>query len=665
MTKPAVRMQHALPPHLLMRLLAVLAIVLAPHGAHLPLWATLLVIAIMIWRSLSVLRRWPPIPRAAKVLLALAAFAGVYASFGRVSGQTAGVVLLVVMAALKLTELNSRRDLMVLVLLMYFLLITHFLFSQELWTAAYLIFCAVLITGVLIDANHPAAILPLRNSLRLSGRLVAMALPLMVIIFVLFPRIPGPLWGLPSDSGAARTGLSDNMEPGEISSLVESDAVAFRVRFEGKPPANRELYWRGPVFGHFDGHRWDSVLHANAENDTQAKLDGGEVRYEVTLEPQRSHWLFALDLPAAASLPSDAHLDADFELFANGESRERRLYQLESFTQYRLQGEFDDAQRRFYTRLPARSNPRTQALAQQWRAQGLDDQQIIDAALAMFRQQAFFYTLHPPALSRDSVDEFLFDTRKGFCEHYASSFAVLMRAAGIPARIVTGYQGGEKNAVGDYYLVRQSDAHAWTEVWLAPRGWVRIDPTAAVAPQRIERGIGEALENSGDLPAFLDPRRPGYNLRYAFEARWDWINSQWNHWVLGYGPDLQQEFLRRFGIVDWSDMILALTAAVALVLGGLGIVLLRQFSVPAASDPAQDQWRRLQRRLARVGLTQLAHEGALDFSRRVSIAKPALAASIAQITSLYLQLRYLQTAGTSSNAPSERQLAQAVTALKI
>ncbi|MDB5986797.1 MAG: hypothetical protein JWR16_1850 [Nevskia sp.] len=652
----AAALQDTLPRAALLRLLAVLTIVLLPHVMHLPLWATLLVAAVLLWRGLAALRGWRAIPRAVRVLLALAAFAGVYASFGRVSGQTAGVALLVVMAGLKLTELNARRDLMIIVLLMYFLLITHFLFSQELWTAAYLIVCTLLVTAVLIDANHPGGALPFGSTLRLSGRLVLMALPLMLIIFVLFPRIPGPLWGLPSDAGAARSGLSDSMSPGEISSLVESDAVAFRVRFEGAPPPNRERYWRGPVFGHFDGRRWDGVLRPNAAAPPQAQLEGGAYRYEVTLEPQRSHWLFALELPAPTSLPSDASLDADFELLATREVRERRLYRIESFTQYRLQGEFSDAQRSFYTHLPARSNPRTQALGQQWRAQGLDDAAIVDAALTMFRREQFFYTLHPPVLGRDSADEFLFDTRRGFCEHYAGSFTVLMRAAGVPARVVTGYQGGEKNPIGDYYVVRQSDAHAWSEVWLGGRGWVRVDPTAAVAPQRIERGISAAFEDSGELPAFLDPRRPGYNLRYAIEARWDWINAQWNHWVLGYGPDLQQDFLRRFGLIDWSDMIVALTAAVMLVLAGLGWVLLRQFAAPLTSDAALQQWQRVQRRLARSGLPQRPDEGPLDFARRVALARPELAAPLAKIASLYLQLRYLQTA----DAAGERRLAQAV-----
>ena len=648
------------PRDALLRLLVVLAIVLLPHVVHLPLWASGLVIVIVLWRGLAAVYEWPQLPRFARVLLALAGFAAVYASFGRVSGQSAGVTLLVVMVALKLTELRARRDQMVLVLLMYFLLITHFLFSQELWTVAYLMLCAVLITAVLVDANHPAAVLPLRRSLQFGGRLILMSLPLMLVIFVLFPRIPGPLWGLPADSGAARSGLSDSMAPGEISNLVESDAVAFRVRFDGAVPPNRERYWRGPVFGHFDGHRWDAVLHATVSAPPQVIADeGGVYRYEVTLEAQRSRWLFALDLPNADKLPDDARLDTDELLQSPREVRERRLYRVESRTHYRLLQPLDEAQRAFYTHLPVHSNPRTQALAQQWRTQGLDDQAIVDAALQRFRKEPYFYTLHPPPLGRDSADEFLFDTRKGFCEHYAGSFSVLMRAAGIPARVVTGYQGGERNEIGDYYIVRQSDAHAWSEVWLGERGWVRVDPTAAVAPERIERGIGEALGERGELPGFMNPNRRGFLLRYALEARWDWLNAQWNHWVLGYGPELQQAFLRRFGLLDWSDMVLALTAAVTVIGGALGFWLLRKSRTPDVRDPALRLWQRAQQRLARAGLPPQTAEGPSDYALRIAQARPELAVEITRIANLYLQLRYLK----ANDSRTERALAQAVAQL--
>lgn len=636
--KPAPPVPDPLPSVAVLRVLGCLAVVIGPHLPRLPGWALALVLFVIGWRAASALRQWPSPPGWLRIGVALAAFGGVYISFGRVSGQTAGVALLSVMAALKLTELRALRDLRVMVFLMYFMLVTHFLFSQELWTAAYLLVCTALITALLIDANHPGRALPLRLVIGMGGRTVLQALPLMVLIFVLFPRIPGPLWGLPSDSGAARSGLSDSMAPGEISRLVESDELAFRVRFDGEPPPARERYWRGPVFLHFDGRRWEPGSRPREAMNAVARLEGPVIGYEVTLEPMRTGWLFALDLPSPLALPSDAVLNADYQLvLAKGEVRERKLYRVSSQTRYQLQPELPPRLRALSLQLPRGFNPRAVELAQSWRAQGLEDAAIVDTALHRFREQDYHYSLHPPALGRHSVDEFLFDTRSGFCEHYASSFTVLMRAAGIPARIVTGYQGGERNAVGDYYRVRQSDAHAWAEVWLEGRGWVRVDPTAWVAPERVERGIGEALAGSDRLPAFLDPaRRSGF--RFNLAARWDWVNAQWSHWVLGYGPDLQREFLSRFGLVDWGEMILALTVGLSLLLGITGLLWLRRTLPKTDEDAAALAWRRMQ---TRIGLPAHTGEGPRDYVARAAEARPELATALRAALEEYLGLRYL------------------------
>jgi transglutaminase-like putative cysteine protease len=652
-------LSEVLPRAALLRLLLVEALVLAPHAPHLPLWADLFVAAVLLWRVLVALRGWRMLPRAARMALTLAAFGGVYASFGRVSGQSAGVALLLVMAALKLTELARRRDLMVMVFLMYFILVTHFLFSQEIWTAAYLIVCAAAITAVLIEANHPGSALPLRTAFGLGGRMVLQALPLMVLIFVLFPRIPGPLWGLPADAGAARSGLSDSMQPGDISALVDSDAVAFRVRFDDAAPPRRERYWRGPVFARFDGRRWQAGARPPEAEHAEARLEAPAYRYEVVLEPHRQKWLFAIDLPAGQSLPPDTELGPDQLLLARREVRERLLYRIESHPRYQLQPRLPEALRRQMLLLPKNYNPRALALAQRWRQEQPDEATIVNAALTLFRSQPFYYTLHPPALGRHSVDEFLFDTRRGFCEHYASSFTVLMRAAGIPARVVTGYQGGERNAVGDYYIVRQSDAHAWSEVWLAGRGWVRVDPTAAVAPQRIERGVGEALLPGGELPGFLDPARRG-GFRFSLQARWDWLNAQWNRWVLAYGPDLQMQFLRHLGLLSFRDMILALSFSVTLVLGLLGVLILRQALPPPDQDRARRLWRRLQRRLRRAGFEQAAAEGPQDFVERVVAQRPQLEPALRAALSAYLRLRYLG----ETDAGGEQGLLRAVRAVR-
>jgi len=632
-----------LPRAVLLRLLGVLGIVLLPHLGRFPLWESLFLAAVVVYRLLATLRQWRPLNRWGRVALTLGSFGAVYASFGNVAGQTAGTALLAAMACLKLTELNSRRDMLVMVLLLYFLLITHFLFSQEIWTIAYLLFCAVLITGLLVEANHPDGALPLRVPLRTGGRMVAQALPLMLLLFVLFPRVPGPLWGLPSDAGAAQSGLPDNMQPGDIQNLIESEAVAVRVHFNGPVPPPEQLYWRGPVLSHFDGKKWD-VGYLSEGQAAPWEASGESYRYEITLEPQRRRWLLALDLPDSTTLPPDAYITASYQLVAHNEVRERRIYRLVSHTHYRIeQAGLSRRERMAYLQLPQGYNPRTLELARRWRAEGKDDAAVIRAVLDMFSGKDFYYTLSPPKLGRDSVDEFLFDTHRGFCEHYAGSFATLMRAAGIPTRVVTGYQGATRNEVGDYYVVQQSDAHAWTEVWLEGRGWTRIDPTAAVAPSRVNKGIGAALEGSGSLPAYLDPSRRGFRMVAMIKARLDWVDDQWNHWVLGYGPEMQQQVLGHLGLDDWSNMILALTIGITVVLGVLSAVLARQFLPRREADPVQAQWLKLRGRLRRAGLEQAPGEGPRDFSGRVAQARPELAAAMSRACGLYLRLRYLET----------------------
>lgn len=631
-------MTDYLPHRTLLRLLLVLGLVVAAHLPRLPAWESAAVALILIWRALASTRQWSLPPQALKLALALAAAMAVYLTFGRVTGQLAGIALLVLMLALKLTEMRSRRDVMVVVFLMYFLLVTHFLFSQELWTIVYLLLSATAITAVLIDAHHPGAPLPLRVTLRLGGGMIAQALPLMILFFVLFPRIPGPLWGLPSDAGPSRSGLSDSMSPGDISRLKLSREVAFRVRFDGTPPARDKLYWRGPVFREFGGRSWTQTPEDLSNREpAQIQLLGAITRYELTLEPMRSRWLFALDMPDPARLPPGARIDRVGALVLDKPVTERRLLRNASATQYRLDPVLGLLARARDTRLPAGSNPRTVALAKSWRDQGLDDARIISEALRMIREQPFVYTLQPPRLGRHTADEFLFDTRRGYCEHYASAFTVLMRAAGIPARVVTGYQGMEPNEVGGYYLVRQSDAHAWSEVWLGGRGWVRVDPTSAVAPERIERELIDGFSAAGELPGFFG----GYERwKYFVEARWDWVNARWNEWVLAYGPEMQQRFLSRFGLGDMRSMILALTVGVSLALALVGLHALRRAAPPRVTERALILWRLALRRLRRLGYEQRPDEGPRDFALRVIAREPELQAPMQRTLDAYLRLRY-------------------------
>lgn len=652
-------MTAVLPRPTLLRLLGLLVLVLAPHALRIPPWETALVLLALLWRYLHLQRGLPLPGRWLRSTLAVAAFVAVFLSYGRINGQQSGTALLVLMVALKLLEMRNHRDVMVLVYLMYFLLLTHFLFSQAIWTLLWLLACTVGVTALLIEVSHRERVLPLRHSLRQSAVMVGQALPVMLVIFVLFPRVPGPLWGLPADAGAAtaRTGLSDSLSPGDISELIQSDAVAFRVRFEGQAPPLRDLYWRGPVFDLYDGRKWEAGFRGPEQTPADLQVRGSAVDYELMLEPSRRYWMLGLEMPDPSALPEQSRLTHDGQLLSTQRLIDRRLYRSRGHVDYRLDpGGLSPAARGRLTRLPPDAAPRTRDLMQRWREDGLDDAALIRRSLQHFREEAFHYTLSPPLLGRQPVDEFLFETRAGFCEHYASSFVVMMRAAGLPARVVTGYQGGTASVVGDYWLVRQSDAHAWAEVWLAGEGWRRVDPTAAVSPDRIEQGLGSALADEADLPDFL--RRSSEGLWVLAQARWDFVNAQWNRWVLAYGPEVQQELLARLGIRDWTAMVLWLTGLVTAMLAVVSLVLLRGQRPPPPPDTASRLWRQTERRLAREGLHRQPGETASALIDRACAAWPAAAPSLQRALQHYQALRYLEGPGPERETALQQQVRQ-------
>jgi transglutaminase-like putative cysteine protease len=457
----------------------------------------------------------------------------------------------------------------------------------------------------------------------------------MLVLFLFFPRVTGPLWGLPQDAYAGATGLSDTMTPGSVSSLILSDAVAFRVKFDGSVPPPKQLYWRGPVMWDFDGRTWSAprALYGTPEFTAQ----GPPISYEVTLEPHNKRWLFALDIPG--KVPVHAFASADFQLYAVQPVTNRIRYEMTSFLDYRYGLPEDAIAIQRALALPERTNPRTVALARALRAQYPDDRALIQAVLARFRNEKFFYTLTPPLLSPDDpVDQFLFETRSGFCEHYSSAFAVLMRAAGIPARVVTGYQGGEENVLGNYLIVRQAEAHAWTEIWLRTEGWTRVDPTAAVSPLRVESGISAAVPRSDPLPLFV---RGDFQALRQLQFTWDLVANTWNQWVLGYTPERQRLLLSRVGFDDatWYTLTVVMLCATVVIVIVLSVVMLRQIR-SRVRDPVRIAYGRFCDKMQRAGLPRGPAEGPLDYSRRVAGARPDLEHSVAAITGLYVDLRY-------------------------
>lgn len=617
-------------------LLAGLSLAILPHVLHLPAWIPLLFVAAAAWRYLA-LREKLPLPGAlVRLLLVILILVGVMLKYRTVTGLEAGSALLVNLLGLKLLEMCTRRDVLLTILLGYFLIVTNFLYSQEIYLTIYLLGVTVILTGSLISLVDAGEELSTRQRLRLSASLLAQAVPLMLVLFLLFPRIEGPLWSLPKDAYASLSGLSDSMTPGSIGQLTLSDEVAFRVKFDGPIPPPDQLYWRGPVLWWTDGQTWRSGLAETIE--PSLTLLGQPVEYTVILEAHDQPWLFGLEMPGGPP-EGRGFWTGDYQLQDRRPIRERIRYRLRSHPHY-VADYLSQQQRWGGTRLPANLHPKAKQLAAQWQAENPRPEALVQRALRYFREEDFVYTLSPPVLDKDPVDEFLFDTRQGFCEHYAAAFTTLMRAAKIPARVVTGYQGGELNPLGNYLVVRQRDAHAWSEVWLEGRGWVRVDPTAAVSSARVEGGIDQALPT-----AF----RPAWQIREdAWLARawkqtrdgWDAVNNSWNEWVLGYGPEYQQDLLAWLGLgqAGYKGLAALLSGLLVLLLAGLaGWVLWR---IPRHGDPAQRLYLRFCARLARRGLPRKASEGPLDFAARASARYPEWAGQIGEIARLYVELRY-------------------------
>ena len=619
-------------------LLAALAFVVAPHLEHLPWWANSLLLLLWGWRLwLAVAQR--PLPgRFAMLPLLAAAAAAVWLEHRTLVGRDAGVTFLLMLLALKLLELRARRDVFVVVFLAFFILLTQFLFGQGVFIALMTLAAVMLLFFVLVSANLAEADLPARNKMRLVGLMLMKALPLTAALFLLFPRIEGPLWGLPGDATAGRTGLSHSMSPGAIGRLLESDEIAFRAQFAGATPLSDQLYWRGPVLGIFTGRTWLPAGEGYGSVPVQALPDGPPpYEYTITQEPHQRDWLFALDMPVDLRGAADLspRLRTDGQLVAGRILAERVRYRLRSVTAYRLGLDEPALALQEWLRLPSGYNPRTLELAAELRRSvpgALEsraaDPALVQAVLRRFRQQDYRYTLDPPTLGRHSVDEFLFDTRAGFCEHYASAFVVLMRALDIPARVVTGYQGGEFNPVDGFLTVRQSDAHAWAEVWLAGRGWVRVDPTAAVAPERVSRG-GRAGAASPLVTGPVFGERT-FNLLRAIRFQWEAIENGWNQWVLSYTPERQRELLSRFGLIpDGQTLALVFAVVISAILALLAAVSLRHRT---QRDRLGELLARLRARLNEAGVTVPAHLGPRALLAQV---QPQLdAASLAETRSL-------------------------------
>lgn len=630
---------QTIPRNGLLWLLVAQVLVILPHLGHLPPWIIGLWLACATWR-VQIFRMRARYPRAwVKALMMVGVGGGVYLSRGSLIGLDAGVVLLIAAFILKLVEMRSRRDAWVLIFLGFFAVTTSYLFYDSLLAGLYSLLPVIALLAAMIGLQQSSRATHPWPTMRLAGSLLLQAVPLMLVLFVLFPRM-GPLWSLPQPKDRGVTGLSDSMTPGDIAQLSRSAELAFRASFEGPIPERDSLYWRAVTFERFDGRRWSQSLASQVPQAPDWTPRGNPLSYTVVMQPSGRPWLYGLDVARVET--GDVRLMADFHLQRPRPINQALLYRATTWPDSLREPVASPATLERTLQLPAQGNPRSRAWAVALRREHPDPAATVQALLEHFNQQPYRYTLQPSPVGQDIVDDFLFDTLNGFCIHYAGAMTFVLRAAGIPARVVAGYQGGELNPTGNYLSVRQLDAHAWVEYWRADHGWVAIDPTFQVAPERIELGLEQALAEedalfSDDPLALRRLRDVGWLKQLRFG--WENLNYGWQRWVLGYQGERQLDLLKGlFGGLDASRLGLFTVAATMLLMAILALTLFKPWR--RERDPQLRLFHRFERLLLRQGLERQAGEGARDFAERAAGALPAVADSIRDFAHRYEMARY-------------------------
>ncbi len=627
-------------------LLAAQVVVMLPFMTYLPAWLILVLLTCTAWR-LRVLRgHWESPPRwlkGALLMLGMAALA--ISGLDPFSLDTMSSLLLLAFA-FKSLEITHRRDALVVVFTGYFLVAVQFLFNQSIGAALYGIVCLTLLTAALL-AIQESPDKKVGDHIKLAGSMLLQCLPLMIIIYLFFPRLP-PLWAVSLPTDQATTGISDQMAPGDIASLSQSDATAFRVAFNGARPDQNQLYWRGLVLSYFDGRTWtqfasalpvDELKQVLRVNRPDTGLHKDVLEYEVIYEKTRQNWLFTL--PSVVNWEGDAVPGFDYRLMAKQALNAPAAFTVFSDLELPRDNPLTPALRRLTLGLPQGQNLRAQAMAVKWRERVQSDKAYANRLMSYFRTQPFFYTLRPPVTGTDdTIDQFMFESRRGFCSHYAGSFVYMMRAAGIPARVVIGYQGGEWNEQGDFLTVREYDAHAWAEIWLDGEGWVRFDPTAMVAPQRVEQNLQAAVEGEGSFleESTFSPVRISW--LDGLRQKWDAVQYGWRRWVLGYDTQTQSRWLE-----SWMGEVTMLR--VALVFGVLfssvlltWLLVLGYFRVSDSASPGLRLYRKLCYKLEKQGLKRPPESTPGQFALMAASKLPEKGTDIREATQLYEALTY-------------------------
>lgn len=648
-------------------LLAVIAWIMLPQVQHTPWWTSAFAAALLLWRARLALTSAPLPGRWVLAGVLAIAIGATWATHKTIVGRDAGVTLVVMLLALKTLELRARRDAMVVFFLGFFVLLSNFFYSQSLPTAVAMVLGLMGLLTALVNAHMTAGKPPLTQALRTAGWLALWGAPVMVSLFLFFPRM-APLWGVPSDDMAGRSGLSENMRVGEVAALALDDSVALRIRFDTpggqEPPANT-LYFRGPVLSQFDGRNWQADPVLDAMTMPQLRVSGEPIRYQMLIEPSKRRWLTLLDaaktepqIPPGASV-GRLRMSSSLQWLSWRPITDVLRVDAQSHLDFSHGPLQLTPELKRYLQLPAGSNPRTRALGEHLQAElraqpgaGADTDRLIASALQHLKTGGYTYTLEPGVVdSVHTADDFWFDSKQGFCEHIASAFAVLMRSMGVPARIVTGYQGGDRNSVDNYWTVRNSDAHAWTEVWIAGRGWVRVDPTGAVAPSR----VGQFQRLSAPPGAFASAvgNFVDTGTLEKLRAVWEAVNNRWNQWVINYTQSRQLNLLQSLGFEspNWTDLLRLLACSLS-ALALLWLIWAR------ATRPQRDGWSQLihdaRLRLQRAGIASGASDSTRSLSRLVqeSWAKESASAPLAAALSDWLldmeRLRYAPSSGTEA-----------------
>jgi len=645
--------------HIRYFLLANIQLSIVPLYLSLPPVVILLILSLCTWQLYLIYEDRDNPGKLTRLLIVVLIFVSLFYMYGHLLGQQPGIALIILMTVMKLFEIKALRDGYVIVYSCFFIIASTFFQSQSVWLIFYVMIVVITLIMTLIMLSDRRHTVSLRDGMLMAARYVVLAIPMMLILFILFPRIPGPLWALPEDAFSAQTGLSEEMSPGSINKLISSSAIAFRVKFDGELPQHAQRYWRGAVLSDYDGRTW---RRRDASEKALANIRYSEdseqlYSYSVTLEPTSLNWLLTLEY--AHGYEPIYWLNREAMLLSKNKVNNVISYRVESESGAVNEALFlqEDYKNRL---LPVALNPKTIQLTKQLLSEsGNDREAFIRNVLSYFRNGGFVYTLNPDLLGENVIDEFLFDSKKGFCEHYASAFTYLMRAAGIPARVVIGYQGGKMNPLDDYMIVRQSDAHAWTEVWFNGR-WNRIDPTAVVSPGRIEQGVQDAGLEINRLPLLLVSES---NLIKNMAFLYDSFQNSWNQWVIGFDQKKQNELLKSLGMENTTLSNIILLLVVCLTIAGLIVawLVLKQKSVE--TDRVQYYYNIFCRKLQVYGIVRELHEGPLDFEKRLMKQPFSISAKddIKSIIRVYRALHY----GNQNNSNLMKSYMKKVKAFKL